>query len=163
MNCAFCELLHSPGCISPGSRPAPVRGASTGRSSHLKNGSEMGVRARSSTIINHMVEHIEALDRAFSALGDATRRAILRRLTEGSATVTELADPFEMSLNAVSKHIRVLERAGLLKREVRGREHWCSLNPFPLKQVTDWAEPYRVFWEQRLDALEEFLRQDDGP
>ncbi len=149
MNFAFCELLHSPVCAFPESRQTQARSRSIGRSSDLKDGNETGgLRARSSTIINYMVEHIEALDRAFSALGDATRRAILRRLTEGSATVTELADPFEMSLNAVSKHIRVLERAGLLKREVRGREHWCSLNPLPLSQVTDWTEPYRVLWER---------------
>ena len=104
----------------------------------------------------------EALNRAFSALGDATRRTILGRLSEGAATVTELAEPFDMSLNAVSKHIRVLEGAGLLKRDVRGREHWCSLNPGPLRHVTEWTEPYRVFWEQRLAALDEFLRQEDG-
>ena len=116
---------------------------------------------RRPAIINYMVEHTQDLDRAFSALGDTTSRDILGRLMEGSATVTELAQPFDMSLNAVSKHIRVLERAGLLKREVRGREHWCSLNPLPLKQITGWTEQYRVFWEQRLDALEDFLR-DDG-
>jgi DNA-binding transcriptional ArsR family regulator len=98
-----------------------------------------------------MIERIEELDRTFSALGDATRRAILARLMEGSATVTDLAEPFEMSMNAVSKHIRVLERAGLLEREVRGREHWCSLNPGPLERVSDWSSQYRVFWEQPLD------------
>ncbi|MEE9254735.1 MAG: metalloregulator ArsR/SmtB family transcription factor [Pseudomonadales bacterium] len=109
-----------------------------------------------------MDEHVEELDRAFSALGDSTRRAILGRLTQGAAIVTELAEPFDMSLNAVSKHIGVLERAGLLKREVRGREHWCSLNPLPLEQITDWTEQYRVFWEQRVHVLEDRLRQEDG-
>ena len=136
---------------------------SSGFSKHRRGRHEASVAPmnRRPAIINYMVEHTQDLDRAFSALGDTTRRDILGRLMEGSATVTELAQPFDMSLNAVSKHIRVLERAGLLKREVRGREHWCSLNPLPLKQITGWTEQYRVFWEQRRDALEEFLR-DDG-
>ncbi len=99
-----------------------------------------------------------ALDRAFGALGDATRRAILARLAEGSLTVGEIADPFDMSLNAVSKHLRVLERAGLIRRRIQGREHHCSLEADPLREVASWAERYRGFWEKRLDALEGHLR-----
>ncbi len=98
------------------------------------------------------------LDRTFGALGDPTRRAILARLAERSRTVSEIAEPFDMSLNAVSKHLRVLERAGLIQRKVRGREHHCSLEAEPLRQVASWAEQYRSFWEKRLDALEGYLR-----
>lgn len=100
-----------------------------------------------------------ALDDAFSALGDPTRRAILARLSQGTCTVTELARPFPVSLNAVSKHVRVLEQAGLLHREIRGREHHCSLEAGRLKRAAEWLEQYRVFWEVRLDALDAFLRQ----
>lgn len=98
------------------------------------------------------------LDRVFGALSDPTRRAILGRLATSPATVTELAAPFPISLNAVSKHIQVLERAGLLRRDIRGREHHCSLNPMPLRDAATWTEAFRVFWEQRLDALDDYLR-----
>ena len=111
-----------------------------------------------------------ALDQTMLALADSTRRAIVARLAEGEARVTEIAEPFDMSLNAVSKHVRVLERAGLVRRDVRGREHHISLDGAPLKAAADWIETYRVFWEQRLDALEAFLieqrkekeKDDDG-
>ncbi len=103
----------------------------------------------------------ETLNHTFAALGDPTRRSILARLREGSATVGQLAEPFDMSLNAVSKHIQVLERAGLVHREIRGREHHCSLSPMPLRDATAWSEQFRVFWEQRLDALDTYLR-DQG-
>lgn len=107
-----------------------------------------------------MVEHHEAqLNLTYAALADPTRRAILARLMQEDARVTELAEPFEMSLNAVSKHLRVLEQAGLVRREVKGRDHFLSLNPKPLKQATMWLESYRMFWEERVDALESFLRQ----
>lgn len=106
-----------------------------------------------------MVEYSGSrLDRVFAALSDPTRRAILSRLRRGPSTVTEIAEPFDVSLTAVSKHVRVLEEAGLLRREIRGREHRCSLQAAPLQQASRWMEEYRVFWEQRLDALEEFLR-----
>ena len=99
------------------------------------------------------------LDRTFSALADPTRRAILARLTAGEATVTELAAPFEMSLPAVSKHLKVLERAGLV---ARGREaQWrpAALEAGPLKEVDEWVERYRVIWEQRLDRLDDYLKE----
>ena len=108
-------------------------------------------------IFNHMVEYQQDLDVVFGALADPTRRAILQRLTKGNALVTELAEPFEMSLAAVSKHLQVLERAGLVYRQVIGREHHCALNPKPMETASDWLEHYRAFWETRLDALEQFI------
>jgi len=99
----------------------------------------------------------ERLDRTFGALADPTRRAILSRLASGTATVTELAEPFDMTLPAVSKHLRVLERAGLI---ARGREaQWrpARLEARPLKEVSDWVEEYRRFWEESYDRLEEYL------
>ena len=99
------------------------------------------------------------LDATFAALADPTRRAILARLASGDATVMELAEPFEMSLPAISKHLKVLERAGLI---ARGREaQWrpCRLQPAPLKEVAQWIEHYRKFWEQSFDRLDAFLRE----
>jgi DNA-binding transcriptional ArsR family regulator len=101
----------------------------------------------------------DRLSTTFAALADPTRRAILARLASGEASVTQLAEPFEMSLPAVSKHLKVLERAGLI---VRGREaQWrpARLEAGPLKDVADWTEPYRRFWEQRFERLEEYLQQ----
>ena len=97
------------------------------------------------------------LDRVFSALADPTRRAILRRLTHRPATINEIAEPFRVSLNAISKHLMVLERAGLLRREIRGREHHCWIEPRPLREADEWLEHYRQFWEQRMDALEAYV------
>ena len=97
------------------------------------------------------------LNLAFTALADPTRRAILRQLSEGEARVTELARPFPMSLNGVSKHLKVLERAGLVTREVRGREHWLHLKPEPLREAAAWLTHYQAFWDTRLEALEKFL------
>ncbi len=99
------------------------------------------------------------LDTTFAALADPTRRAILARLASGEASVTELAEPFAMSLPAISKHLKVLERAGLI---ARGREaQWrpCRLEAGPLKQAADWLEHYRRFWDQSLDRLEDYLRK----
>ena len=99
------------------------------------------------------------LDTTFAALADPTRRAILARLASGEASVTELAEPFAMSLPAISKHLKVLERAGLI---ARGREaQWrpCRLDAGPLKQAADWLEHYRRFWDQSLDRLEDYLRK----
>jgi DNA-binding transcriptional ArsR family regulator len=99
------------------------------------------------------------LSTTFAALADPTRRAILARLASGECSVTELADPFDMSMPAVSKHLRVLERAGLI---ARGREaQWrpCRLEPAPLKEVADWAERYRAIWEQRFDRLDTYLQE----
>jgi DNA-binding transcriptional ArsR family regulator len=100
------------------------------------------------------------LSQLFSALSDPTRRAILQRLArEGEATVGELARPFAMSLPAISKHIRVLEGAGLLERRVQGRVHRCRLQPRPLKDAVDWLVEYRQYWEAQLDALGRYLEE----
>lgn len=101
------------------------------------------------------------LDDTMLALADPTRRAILRRLARGEARVTEVAAPFEMTLNAVSKHVRVLERARLVTRRREGREHILSFNPKPLDEASLWIERQRNFWNARLDALERALREDD--
>jgi DNA-binding transcriptional ArsR family regulator len=104
----------------------------------------------------------DALSTTFAALADPTRRAILARLASGDCSVTEIAAPFEMSLPAVSKHLRVLERAGLV---ARGREaQWrpCRLEAAPLKDVADWAARYRHLWEARLDRLDTYLHQLQG-
>ena len=101
----------------------------------------------------------DQLSTTFAALADPTRRAILARLASGERSVTELAEPFDMSLPAVSKHLRVLERAGLI---ARGREaQWrpCRIEAGPLKEVADWAEHYRHIWEGRFDRLDTYLRQ----
>jgi len=101
----------------------------------------------------------DSLSQTFAALADPTRRAILARLAAGEASVTELAEPFEISLPAVSKHLKVLERAGLI---ARGREaQWrpARLKAAPLKDVADWAEHYRRFWEQSFDRLDDYLRE----
>jgi DNA-binding transcriptional ArsR family regulator len=101
----------------------------------------------------------DRLNSTFAALADPTRRAILARLTSGEATVTELAEPFKMSLPAISKHLKVLERAGLI---ARGREaQWrpCRLEAGPLKDAADWLEHYRRFWEHSFDRLEVYLRE----
>jgi len=106
-----------------------------------------------------MVEHdSHALDTIFHALGDATRRAMLGDLAVGERTVSELAQPFAMSLAAASKHIKVLEAAGLIRRDVRGRTHVCSLEPAPLMYADQWLGVYRRFWTDRLDTLEALLR-----
>lgn len=101
----------------------------------------------------------DRLSATFSALADPTRRAILARLTSSEASVKELAEPFEMSLPAVSKHLKVLEKAGLI---ARGREaQWrpCRLEAKPLKDIHDWLEEYRRFWEQSFDRLDDYLRE----
>src|SRR5215218_26021 len=101
----------------------------------------------------------ERLDHTFAALADPTRRAILSRLISGAASVTELAAPFEMTLPAISKHLKVLEHAGLI---TRGREaQWrpCRLEAGPLKEVAAWVEHYRRFWEESFDRLEDYLRE----
>jgi len=111
-----------------------------------------------------MVEYQhQALDRTLAALADPTRRAIIERLRHGEARVTELAEPFNMSLNAISKHLQVLERAGLMRRTVRGREHHCALQGAPMREVTAWIERYRLFWEEQLDSLEEYLLRNTKP
>ena len=103
----------------------------------------------------------EALDRVFFALSDPVRRQILRRLDEGPALVSELAEPFDMSLEAVSKHIRVLEGARLVRRRRAGREHFLELAPEPLEQLANWIETQRASWTARLAALDELLKTQD--
>jgi DNA-binding transcriptional ArsR family regulator len=100
------------------------------------------------------------LDTVFHALGDATRRRMLRELAGGERTVGQLAAPFSISLQAASKHIKALEKAGLVRREVRGRTHLCRLDPGPLASAHQWLNFYERFWTDRLDALERLLRQE---
>lgn len=97
------------------------------------------------------------LDRAFAALADRTRRAILARLATGEAGVTELAEPFQMSLPAVSKHLKVLEKAGLITRSSQAQWRYCRLAPEPLKQVAQWVGDYKRFWEESYDRLDQYL------
>lgn len=99
------------------------------------------------------------LDSVFRALGDATRRQMLSELAQGERTVTQLAEPFDMSLAAASKHIKALEKAGLLRREVRGRTHVCQIAVQPLVQVGEWLHFYERFWSGRLDELERLLHE----
>lgn len=109
-------------------------------------------------MFNQMVEYQrEALNRVFSAVADPTRRAILESLAKKPATITDIAKPFRVSLNAVSKHVMVLERAGLVRREIQGREHVCSLQPHRLRDAQAWLDHYRQFWDVRLDALERYV------
>ena len=97
------------------------------------------------------------LDRIFAALSDSTRRHILERLARGQASVTELAEPFDVSLPAISKHLKVLENAGLLVREKDGRIRRCTLTAEPMKDAAEWISLYRTFWENQLNALDEYL------
>ena len=102
---------------------------------------------------------IDQLSLTFSALADPTRRAILARLTSGSTSVTELAAPHDMSLPAISKHLKVLERAGLIARGREAQRRPCRLEAAPLREVSEWVAAYRQFWEQRLDRLEAYLQK----
>lgn len=99
----------------------------------------------------------KALDAVFAAVADSTRRSILDRLRAGPLTVTALAGRYDMSLNAVSKHVKTLERSGLIRRDIRGREHFCELNAARLETAIEWMNRYRKFWTIRLDALEKHL------
>ena len=110
-----------------------------------------------------MVElYAQHLDSVFHALGDATRRRMLRELSLGERTVSQLAEPFTISLAAASKHIKALENAGLVRREVKGRTHMCRLEPGPLASANQWLTFYERFWTSRLDALDRLLREDDA-
>jgi DNA-binding transcriptional ArsR family regulator len=113
------------------------------------------------SIFNHMVEYeTPQLDSVFHALGDATRRQMLRELADGERTVGQLAEPFAISLAAASKHIKALEIAGLIRREVRGRTHLCRLDPGPLASAHQWLNFYERFWTNRLDMLDRLLRKE---
>ncbi len=110
-----------------------------------------------------MVEFLPPeLDGVFHALGDATRRQMLRELTRGERTVGQLAEPFAMSLAAASKHIKALEGAGLIRREIKGRTHVCRLDPAPLASAYEWLGFYERFWTRRLDLLDRLLREQDA-
>jgi len=114
--------------------------------------------------LNRMVEQrTPDLDAIFHALSDATRRAMLRQLARGETTVGELATPHPMSLAAASKHIRVLEDAGLVRRTVRGRSHFCRLEAAPMHAGQEWIRHFERFWTERLDALEAILNEEDNP
>ena len=105
---------------------------------------------------------VDQLSDTFAALADPTRRAILTRLARGEATVNELAAPFPVSVQAVSKHLKVLERAGLITREKAAQTRPCRLRATPLGHATHWLEDYRAFWDARFDRLEEHLRRSSG-
>ena len=104
----------------------------------------------------------ESLDSVFGAIADPTRRAILKHLGQSPARVTDIARNFPVSLNAISKHIIVLQQAGLVRQEIRGRDRICSLNAQPLREASLWIEQMRGFWEQRLDALERHIAAKRG-
>lgn len=109
-----------------------------------------------------MVERSRQLDSVFHALADPTRRSMLRSLARGEASIGELAAPYRMSLAAVSKHVKVLERAGLLQRTVHGRTHLCRIDPAPLSRAEQWLRMYEGFWNTRLDALDQALRAEEA-
>src|SRR5207247_9052516 len=109
-------------------------------------------------MFNHMVDrHRDHLGDVFAAIADPTRRAIVQMLARRPATISEIARPFPVSFNAVSKHVMVLERAGLVEREIKGRERVCRLRTRALRCANAWLEQYRQFWELRLDALETYV------
>ena len=110
---------------------------------------------------NRMVTSSRTLDRTFAALSDSTRRAILARLAEGETTVGDLARPFRMSRPAISKHLRVLERAGLVQRQREGRVSRCELDAEPMRDAAQWIERYREFWGDRLDSLARYLERQE--
>ena len=101
----------------------------------------------------------DRLSQTFAALASSTRRAILARLAEGEATVNELAEPFEMSLPAISKHIKVLERVGLIVQGQKAQYRPCTLDAAPLKEISSWTEQYRHIWEDRFDRMDDYIKQ----
>ncbi|MDP3747472.1 MAG: metalloregulator ArsR/SmtB family transcription factor [Phenylobacterium sp.] len=107
-----------------------------------------------------VLQESPALDDVFHALADPTRRAMLRSLAGGERNIGELAAPFDMSFAAASKHVRVLEGAGLLRRRVQGRSHVCSIEAEPLADATEWLNYYQAFWSRRLDTLETLIKAD---
>jgi DNA-binding transcriptional ArsR family regulator len=112
-----------------------------------------------SSIFNCVVEYTDTLDKTFHALANPIRREMLAQLTHKRFTVLEMAQLFDLSLNGVSKHLKVLEQAGLIHREIQGRKHYCSLEAAQLREAAEWLDYYRQFWEGRLDALESFLEK----
>jgi DNA-binding transcriptional ArsR family regulator len=127
----------------------------------LRNSTNRLIKKLIVATLNHMVEHqTRAIDQTFQALADPTRRAILNRLAHTECTVSELAQPFTLTLAAVSKHIKVLERANLLEQTRVGREHRCKLNPAPLKYAAAIIAELETFWIARVDALEHYLQEE---
>lgn len=114
-------------------------------------------------ILRQMTYHSASLDRAFHALSDPTRRAVLSRLAEGEAAVTDLAEPFDMALPSFMQHLKVLEESGLIASDKRGRSRWCRLVPERFSEAADWMEAERQRWSERLDRLEDYLdnKEDD--
>ena len=108
-------------------------------------------------MLNNVSHDPTTLDATFAALADPTRRAILARLSEGSATVNELAEPFEISLPAISRHLKVLQSAGLIDRQIEGQHRRCHLKVDALDAAASWIETYRKFWSERFDALDDYL------
>ena len=106
-----------------------------------------------------MVSDEDRLDQTFAALANTTRRAILARLAEGEATVNELAEPFDMSLPAISKHIKVLEHAGLIVQGQKAQYRPCTIDVTPLQEISRWTEQYRHIWEERFDQLDDYINQ----
>ena len=106
-----------------------------------------------------MIDEDERLTQTFAALANTTRRAILARLAEGAATVNELAEPFNMSLPAISQHIKVLERAGLITQGQKAQYRPCALDPAPLQEISNWTEQYRHIWESRFDQMAAYINQ----
>jgi DNA-binding transcriptional ArsR family regulator len=117
----------------------------------------MGLEATGEAMTTAIDE--DRLSETFAALANSTRRAILARLADGAATVNELAEPFDMTLPAISKHIKVLERAGLVIRGQRAQYRPCALDAAPLEEVSSWAEQYRPVWEARFDRMDDYLAQ----
>jgi DNA-binding transcriptional ArsR family regulator len=113
-------------------------------------------------ILNHLVQYSPSLDSTFAAISDPTRRAILERLGRGGATISELAEPAGMSLTGLKKHVRVLEEAGLVSTEKRGRMRHCQLGPKRLEDAGEWIERYRRGWEERFDRVEEIVERKRG-
>lgn len=111
-------------------------------------------------MFNHMVEDSEHVDRVFHALSNRTRRGMVRQLSGGECSVGDLASPADMSFAAASKHVKVLERAGLVNRRVAGRQHICSLRSEPLREVSEWVNFYEKFWSESLDRLAATLEAD---
>ena len=112
-------------------------------------------------IYNHMVIYNENLDLIFGALSDATRRGLLAQLSDGAKNITVLARPFNISQPAISKHLRVLERAGLIERTKQGRQYIIRANPAPAEQARDWLSYYTQFWNEQFDAVDTYLKEQD--
>jgi DNA-binding transcriptional ArsR family regulator len=139
-----------------------ARGADDSASAKDENSTKGLTVVALATIFNHMVDQTSRLDLVFRALGDPTRRTMLERLAKGEQTVSDLAAPYRMSLAAASKHIQTLEKAGLVKRTVRGRIHYCRIDPRPLERADDWLRGYERLWDTRIERLKEMLRHPDN-